>query len=140
MSQDLKKLPVGTFDKTIRSRLVSRNESLLYSILRTNISEDLVLKLRGIVSKKYSRSRVRANQMRDKNLSNRHCGLVAKLSKNDKTTKVIDKDKDVDRALSASRILQEVETNNIKGSSWKWILQNSGRGSSTFCLGAGEAT
>ncbi len=56
--QDLKNIPVRPFNKTVRSRVVSRNESLLNSILRTNVNEDLVLKLRAIVSEKDSGSRV----------------------------------------------------------------------------------
>ncbi len=63
MPQDLKNLPVHTFNKTVRSRVKSRNESLLNSILSTNVSKDLVLKLRAIVSEKDSGSRVWANEV-----------------------------------------------------------------------------
>lgn len=38
------------FNKTIGGRVVSSNESLLYFILGTNISEDLILKLCATVS------------------------------------------------------------------------------------------
>ncbi len=54
--QDLKNLPVRTFNKTVRSRVVGRNDSLLNSILSTNVSKDLVLELRAIVSEKDSGS------------------------------------------------------------------------------------
>ncbi len=61
--QDLKNLPVRTFNKIARSRVLSRNESLLNSIPSTNVSKDLVLKLRAIVIEKASGSRVWANQV-----------------------------------------------------------------------------
>ncbi len=73
-------------------------------------------------------------------MSNSRCGVVAKWSKNNKPTEVVDTNKDVARALGAAWKLQEVKTNNVKGSCWKRILQNGSRGSGTFCLGAGEAT
>ncbi len=69
--------------------MVSRNESLLNSILRTNVSEGLVLKLRVIVSEDSGR-RVWTNQVGDKGMSNSLCGLVAKRSKNNKQTEVVD--------------------------------------------------
>lgn len=75
VSQDLKNLPIGTFNKTTRGRVVSHNECLSYSIMKTNISE-VLLELRAIVSEENLRSLVRANQLRDKGMTNRHCGLV----------------------------------------------------------------
>ncbi len=62
-------------------------------------------------------------------MSNSLCGLVAKWSKNNKPTEVVDTKKDVARALGAAWKLQEVKTNNVKGFSRKWILQNGSRGS-----------
>ncbi len=73
-------------------------------------------------------------------MSNSRCGLVARRSNNNKPTKVVDTNKDVATALGAAWKLQEVKTNNVKGSCWKWMLQNGSRGISTFHLGAGVAT
>ncbi len=94
------------FNKTVKSRVVSRNESLLNSKQRTNVSEDLVLKHRVIFSEKGSGCRLRANQMGDKGMSNSRCGLVAKWSKNNKPNKMIDTNNDVARAFVASWNLQ----------------------------------
>ncbi len=88
------------------------------SISRTTVSEDLVLKLSDIVNEKESRSRVWLNQVRDKGMSNIRCGIVTKRCKNSGPTEVVDTNKDIARALGAAWKLQEVKTNNVKGSCW----------------------
>lgn len=71
--------------------------------------------------------------MRDKDMSNSHCGLLAKWSKNNTMTLVVDTNKGIGRALGALWKLHEIKTNDIKGSCWKWILLN--RGSLSRCWG-----
>ncbi len=90
----------------------------MFIILRTNVSKDLDLKLRAIVSED-SGSRIKASQLGDKGMSNSRCGLVAKCCKNNKPTEVVDTNKAVARALGAAWKLQEVKTSNVKVSCWK---------------------
>ncbi len=131
--------PVSTFYKTVRGRMVCSNESLLDIVLGADVIQNLILELRAIVTEKDSKSRVRTDQMRHDSMSNSYCRLVTEWSQNHEATKMVDTNKDVDRTLSATMQLLKVDTNHVKGSSWKRIFKNRGSRGSTFCLSTRKA-
>ncbi len=77
--------------------------------------------------------------MRDKGVSNSRGGLVGQWSEDNKTTKVVDTNKDVDRALGTVWELQKVDTNDIEWSVRKRIFKNRSCFCSTFRLSTRDA-
>ncbi len=60
--------------------------------------------------------------MRYEGMSHCRSRLVKQGSQDCEMTKMIDTNKDIGRALDAAWQLQEVDTYNVKGSGWQWIL------------------